>query len=59
MQEQLVRRKAMAKRAQAMQHQIDQKRAIQAELQQAIERLHRQESEPTVQEPPLQHYQPQ
>jgi hypothetical protein len=39
MQEQLARRKAMAKRAQTMQQQIKQKRATQAELQQAIEHL--------------------
>jgi hypothetical protein len=40
MQEQMARRKAMAKRAQAMQQQIKQERAIQMELQQAIEHLH-------------------
>jgi hypothetical protein len=39
-----------------MQQQIDQERATQEELQQAIERLRRQESEPTVQEPQLQHH---
>jgi hypothetical protein len=59
MQEKMVRRKAMTKRAQAMQQQIDQERAIQAELQQAIEHLRHQECEPTVQEPPMQHHQPQ
>jgi hypothetical protein len=56
--EQMVRRTAMAKRAQAMQQQIDQERATQEELQQAIGRLHHQENEPIVEEPPLQHYQP-
>jgi hypothetical protein len=49
----------MAKRAKVMQQQIEQERAIQAELQQAIEHLLRQEGEPIVQEPPLQHYQSQ
>jgi hypothetical protein len=43
----------MAMRAQAMQQQIDQEGATQAELKQAIESLCHQESEPTVQEPPL------
>jgi hypothetical protein len=39
MQEQMARRKAMAKRAQIMRQQIEQERAIEAELQQAIEHL--------------------
>jgi hypothetical protein len=40
MQEQMARRKAMAKRTQVMQQQIEQERATQAELLQAIEHLH-------------------
>jgi hypothetical protein len=57
MQEQMARRKAMAKRAQTMQQQIEQERAIQMELQQVVEHLHHQESETRLQEPPPQHYQ--
>jgi hypothetical protein len=53
MQEQMARRKAMAKRTQVMQQQIEQERATQAELLQAIEHLHQQEHEPLVQVPPL------
>jgi hypothetical protein len=53
MQEQMARRKEMAKRAQVMQQQIEQERAIQAELQQAIEHLCHQEGEHVVPEPPL------
>jgi hypothetical protein len=56
MQEQMARRKAMAKRAQTMQQQIEQERAIQMELQQVVEHLHHQESETRLQEPPPQHY---
>jgi hypothetical protein len=59
MQEQLARRKAMAKRAQAIQQQIKQERATQAELQQAIEHLRQWEHEPLVQDPTLQQHQPQ
>jgi prefoldin subunit 5 len=51
MQEQMARINAMAKRAQIMQQQIKQERAIQAEFQQAIEHLRHQEGEPVVQEP--------
>jgi hypothetical protein len=40
-QEQIARRKVMANRAQIMQQQTEQKRVIQAELQQAIEQLRR------------------
>jgi hypothetical protein len=40
MQEHLARRKAMAKRSQIMQQQIEQERATQVELQRAIEDLH-------------------
>jgi hypothetical protein len=58
MQKQMVKRKAIPKRAQAMQQQIDQERATEEELQQAIERLLHQESEPIAQEPLLLHYQP-
>jgi hypothetical protein len=39
MQEHLARRKAMAKRTQVMQQQIEQERAAQIELQRAIEHL--------------------
>jgi hypothetical protein len=53
MQEQLVRRKVMAKRAQTLQQQIEQERVTQAELQRAIEHLHQQEYELMVQEPSL------
>jgi hypothetical protein len=56
MREQMVRRKAMAKRAQVMQQQIDHERVTYVELQEAIERLRHQENEPTVQEPSLQQY---
>jgi hypothetical protein len=42
------------KRAQIMQHQIEQERATQAELQQAIEALRQQEHESSIQEPPSQ-----
>jgi hypothetical protein len=49
---------AMAKRAQTMQQQIEQERAIQTELQQVKEHLRRQESETILQEPPPQHYRP-
>jgi hypothetical protein len=55
-QEQMARRKAMAKRSQTMQQQIEQERATQAELQRAIEHLHQQEYEPSVQEPSLQQH---
>jgi hypothetical protein len=48
----MARRKAMAKRAQVMQQKIEQERATQAELQQAIEHLRQQEHEPSEQEPP-------
>jgi hypothetical protein len=40
-QEQIARRKVMANIAQIMQQQTEQKRVIQAELQQAIEQLRR------------------
>jgi hypothetical protein len=40
MQEQLARRKAMAKRVQTMLEQIEQERETQVELQRAIEHLH-------------------
>jgi hypothetical protein len=40
MQEHLARRKAMTKRSQVMQQQIEYERATQAELQRAIEDLH-------------------
>jgi hypothetical protein len=53
MQEQLVRRKVMAKRAQTLQQQIEQERVTQAELQRAIEHLRQQEYELMVQEPSL------
>jgi hypothetical protein len=53
MQEQMARRKAMSKREHVMQQQIERERAIQVELQQAIEHLRCQEGEPAVQEPPL------
>jgi hypothetical protein len=59
MQEHLARRKVMAKRTQVMQQQIEQERAAQIELQRAIEHLCQQEHEPSVQEPLLQHHQPQ
>jgi hypothetical protein len=59
MREQLARRKAMAKRAQVMPQQIEQERATQAELQRAIEYLHQQEHETSVQEPSQQQHQPQ
>jgi hypothetical protein len=58
MQEHLARRKAMVKRTQVMQQQIEQKRAAQIELQRAILHLCQQEHEPLVQEPPLQQHQP-
>jgi hypothetical protein len=58
MQDHLARRKAMAKRSQVMQQQIEQERATQAELQRAIEDLHQLEQEPSMQEPPLQQQQP-
>jgi hypothetical protein len=59
MQEHLARRKAMAKRTQVMQQQIKQERVAHIELQRAIEHLHQQEHEPSVQEPPLEQHQPQ
>jgi phage gp37-like protein len=52
MQEHLARRKVMAKRTQVMQQQIEQEGAAQIELQRAIEHLHRQEHELSVQESP-------
>jgi hypothetical protein len=48
MQEQMARRKAMAKKEHVMRQQMEQERVIQVELQQAIEHLHRHESEPIV-----------
>jgi hypothetical protein len=59
MQEQSVRRKAMAKRSQVIQQQIEQKKTTQVELQQVIEDLYRQEHEPSMQEHPQQQEQPQ
>jgi hypothetical protein len=56
MQEQMARRKAMAKRAHVMQQQIKQERPTQMKLQQEIEHLHQQEHEPSDQEPPLQQH---
>jgi hypothetical protein len=41
-------------KAQIMQQQIKQERAVQAELQRAIEGLHQQEHEPSMQEPSTQ-----
>jgi hypothetical protein len=58
MQEHLARWKAMAKRSQVMQQQIEQKRATQVEMQRAIEGIHQQEHEPSMQKPPLQQQQP-
>jgi hypothetical protein len=58
MQEQMARRKAMVKRAQVMQQQIEQERATQAELQRAIDDLRQQEHELSEQEHPQQQHQP-
>jgi Tfp pilus assembly protein FimV len=49
--EQMTRRSAVMKRAHIMQHQIEQKRAVQAELQRAIEALRQQEHKPSTQVP--------
>jgi hypothetical protein len=49
---------ALAKRSQVVQQQIEQERATQADLQRAIDDLHRQEQESTMQEPSLQQQQP-
>jgi hypothetical protein len=59
MQEHLARRKAMVKISQILQQQIEQELATQAEVQWAIQHLHQQEHEPSVQEPPLQQCHPQ
>jgi hypothetical protein len=59
LQEQMARRKTIAKRPQVMQQQIEQERAIQAEHQQAIDHFHHQEGDPVVQETLSQQYQPQ
>jgi hypothetical protein len=58
-QEHLARRNVMVKRSQVMQHQIEQEREAQIELQCAIEHLCQPEHEPSVQEPPLQQHQAQ
>jgi hypothetical protein len=58
MQEQMARRKVMAKRAQVMQQQIEHERWTLVELQQAIEHLPHQEHEASVQKPQLHQYQP-
>jgi hypothetical protein len=51
-QEHMARQKAMAKRSQIIQQQIEQERATQVELQRAIESICQQENEPSMQEPP-------
>jgi hypothetical protein len=53
MQEHLAWWKAMVKRSQVKQQHIEQERATQVELQRAIEDLHQQEQEPSMQEPLL------
>jgi hypothetical protein len=54
-QKHMTRRWAVIKRAKIMQHQIEQVRATQVELQQTIEALRQQEHEPSIQEPSPQH----